>query len=577
MMHELATEAAAVVSDRRKVRREKTRARRRAAAVRGKRPPPAAPPLPKKPDKPVVSLGVGNALRQHVCDERLVWALLRPSGLGSSRERMGALMQDLCDIPSAELRYRLLSELIEEKVVQAMPAVKRLRLIGALSRWSPSRGAALRSLEAMPGAIETRINPDTGGIRMVYPQIDTDTATPPGEPVRLSLRVSVRSLLRVDTVGQQFSMRLHMEVWLPIWRHPGLALLDGTTVSPDTWDPKLECLNAVELNEWTLRSSLIEDQTRSRQHIRYAYDVDGVFSETLELNWFPFDRQQMSVKLRLGRRMREAVLEPLGMRPDRDPDRNEAEANLQRFVRGGLLEDNIWTVLHSESFPDRSVWITRPRPDHAPRHRRRSERRSLFPQTLEGDACAVDGSRVDVAVMLRRRSMYYVWNIYLPMFLLTLMTGANVVIPVCEVADRLSVNLTLILTAVAYKFIAAQDLPNVAYLTFIDTHVLVCLASLFVSVLETVVFAAAKSVRGCEGELPWTDVVRAPSTNASAEPAPDDRSWEAWSVGLTVLNLALFLLFNLFCVLAASVFAPLHEQRTLRRMDHASRLARTSV
>ncbi len=55
-------------------------------------------------------------------------------------------------------------------------------------------------------------------------------------------------------------------------------------------------------------------------------------------------------------------------------------------------------------------------------------------------------------------------------------------------ADRLGITLTLILTAVAYKFIVASSLPQVSYLTKLDIHVLLCFAFLIVNAIENVLY-----------------------------------------------------------------------------------------
>lgn len=495
-------------------------------------------PLTKSPNS--VCVGVANALCQQTCDERLVRALLKAAD--SSEHRLLSIVRDLRSIQSMELRDRFLRHLSDEGSIKPVTASKRMRLLCALSRWDPDRSTGLRSMDSMLGPVETHAGKD-GFPRLVSPQIDLLTAIPRGDPVRLSCRASVRSLLRVDTAGQQFSMRLHIEIWLPIWRHPGLSLLDGHPVTPESWDPQLECANSVEVRKWEMRSSLVERGANcsSSKHIRYAYDVDGTFSETLELAWFPFDRQQMSVKMHLGRSEKEVVLEPLGLRPLKDASRNERESMSHEFSSRGFLEDNIWTVVRSNRH-GRAIWVSR------------------------NSSHAEDARSVDITVFLRRRSLYYVWNIYLPMFLLTLMTGANLVIPICEVADRLSVNLTLILTAVAYKFIAAQDLPNVAYLTFLDTHVLVCLASLFASVVETGVLAAIKSTDTCDpSPLPWRKVVDL--YYQKNKTADRDAAWEIASVGFTLVNLFLFVLFNVGCIVAATVCASQHEKMGIRRLD----------
>merc|ERR1712137_840918 len=56
----------------------------------------------------------------------------------------------------------------------------------------------------------------------------------------------------------------------------------------------------------------------------------------------------------------------------------------------------------------------------------------------------------------------------------------------CErsAADRLGLSLTLVLTAVAFKFILTDDLPKISYLTGLDAFVLVNFFGIGLVVLE---------------------------------------------------------------------------------------------
>lgn len=56
-----------------------------------------------------------------------------------------------------------------------------------------------------------------------------------------------------------------------------------------------------------------------------------------------------------------------------------------------------------------------------------------------------------------RRAAYYIWNIALPNFLLSMLVFTSFAIPKEDLADRLSVTLTLVLTSVAFKYMVAQE------------------------------------------------------------------------------------------------------------------------
>jgi hypothetical protein len=85
--------------------------------------------------------------------------------------------------------------------------------------------------------------------------------------------------------------------------------------------------------------------------------------------------------------------------------------------------------------------------------------------------------RCTYTVSLWRKTGYYTSNVILPICVLTLLAPLSCTVnddgTSMGTADRLSVTLTLLLTAVAYKFVVASAIPTVSYLTFLDRSDLV--------------------------------------------------------------------------------------------------------
>lgn len=96
-----------------------------------------------------------------------------------------------------------------------------------------------------------------------------------------------------------------------------------------------------------------------------------------------------------------------------------------------------------------------------------------------------------VKLYIDRKSQYYLVNIALPMALICALSFSSYGIDPNDLPARLSVTLTLVLTAVAYKFVLAQSIPAVSYLTTLDKYVLCQLGFLCVAALENVVSAHA--------------------------------------------------------------------------------------
>jgi hypothetical protein len=86
--------------------------------------------------------------------------------------------------------------------------------------------------------------------------------------------------------------------------------------------------------------------------------------------------------------------------------------------------------------------------------------------------------RCTFTIYISRKGGYYVSNVMVPMAVLTMLTMVS-----CSVepngepmgtGDRLSVTLTLLLTAVAYKFVVASSLPQVCM--YVSIFVCVCVS-----------------------------------------------------------------------------------------------------
>jgi hypothetical protein len=91
---------------------------------------------------------------------------------------------------------------------------------------------------------------------------------------------------------------------------------------------------------------------------------------------------------------------------------------------------------------------------------------------------------LNISLLATRRPEFYLWNIEVPMFVLTSLIGLTWAIAPEEVGDRISVSLTLVLTAVAYKLTVAQSIPQVAYLTLLDKYVSLCFIFMVVATVE---------------------------------------------------------------------------------------------
>ena len=93
-----------------------------------------------------------------------------------------------------------------------------------------------------------------------------------------------------------------------------------------------------------------------------------------------------------------------------------------------------------------------------------------------------------ILLQVRRIPTFYVTNVVLVMLMLSLLGFTAFALPPDALSDRIDIMLTLLLTAVAFKFVIADAIPKVGYNTHLDNFVMMNMAFLF--------FAAAVCVAG---------------------------------------------------------------------------------
>ncbi|KAJ8036459.1 Neuronal acetylcholine receptor subunit alpha-9-II [Holothuria leucospilota] len=77
-----------------------------------------------------------------------------------------------------------------------------------------------------------------------------------------------------------------------------------------------------------------------------------------------------------------------------------------------------------------------------------------------------------ITTHVQRKPAYYMWNVALVIFLILGLSFTSFSVEADAPADRLSVTVTLLLTAVAFKFVVSSSLPTISYLTLLDKYVL---------------------------------------------------------------------------------------------------------
>ncbi len=255
-----------------------------------------------------------------------------------------------------------------------------------------------------------------------------------------------------DISGQEQSFHINFHLSLR-WKDESLAHGDSVPhVVPmeEVWNPGVILLNRQAL----LRTPLPETiEVDGEGNVTYRQQYVGPMSEPLDLRDFPLDTQSFAIHfVGTGSGTEEVTFVPRAV-PDTD------------FV-GGTMADTFslpdWQVLehHSESRP-----------------------LVIGPVRVPGFAFVFTA---------KRYFSYYVWQVMLPLVLIVMMSWAPFWVNPAKAGLQLGLASSTVLTLIAYRFLLANLIPKLPYLTRLDYLTLsgtVLVFAAFMQVLVTSVFA----------------------------------------------------------------------------------------
>jgi len=112
---------------------------------------------------------------------------------------------------------------------------------------------------------------------------------------------------------------------------------------------------------------------------------------------------------------------------------------------------------------------------------------TLVTKQPAGSASAQKYSYYYWTVKTDRHYVSYLWNIAFIMYLVSTLSVIVFFLSSDDVGSRSSTMLTLVLTAVALKFVTNDNLPKISYLTYIDYYIFFCFFVLYtISILSAV-------------------------------------------------------------------------------------------
>ncbi|VDO51828.1 unnamed protein product [Schistosoma margrebowiei] len=252
--------------------------------------------------------------------------------------------------------------------------------------------------------------------------------TSTGNKVAVEVRVVFLKIGEIDTLKELYYADAFLQAK---WREPKL---DGHTAEElsiteleQYWNPLLyidNILSETKDTQWIMavRNEYGEVYLMERRRIK------GVFLETLELNDFPLDVQDLTITVTTERPDTEV---------DIIPDQVEMSAiNIQTFV-----DQQEWKLHEHVEIKKRII-------------------KQEYSSSMKSHPC------LSVTCRAARRPGYFYWNVFLIMFMISGLAFATFAVSPDKAELRLRLSFTLILTSVTFKYVITQSLPKISYLTY---------------------------------------------------------------------------------------------------------------
>lgn len=277
-------------------------------------------------------------------------------------------------------------------------------------------------------------------------------------PLTFWCRTSIFNIDKIDTIAQSFQADFYYELRLNNVIEGDDR--EGVTTLLQHYEVGLDMIDFLNISEVIGDKESWDQLCPGRAEGFFTYVVKrrmrAVVNEQMEVHTFPFDIQPMCLALTFNCSVARVALEPNQFYPSIFFMKQFQSASVYDVVYGDI-------VLAEPCFSDPSE----------------SSAGYVYPRCV-------------FSTYFARRPAFYLSNVVMPMTLLTLLGPLSNAVEadgsLMGTGDRLSVSLTLLLTAVAYKFIVATSLPQVSYLTALDVQVLLCFAFLVVSAIENVLY-----------------------------------------------------------------------------------------
>jgi hypothetical protein len=266
-------------------------------------------------------------------------------------------------------------------------------------------------------------------------------------PVDVAVGLHVTNIVAIDETRETFEVGGYL---IGKWKDARLVLPPNSDRTndqtperilrvEDIWTPPIVAANSIshKTNSYVLEADNNGEMT-------YIERFDAVLSSDFLLRKFPFDTQVLSFEF-------QPFLSP---------------SAVIRFAPQALSSTGISAEQHTEL----AAWRVKELRYNA----EKIVKNGLIPET--GEAL--------FQIVIERRSGFYIWKIFLPLLLMTLIPTVVFWIDVKEFDWLLKIPMTMLLAMVAFEFAVARDLPRIGYITFLDSVFLISFVFCFLGICE---------------------------------------------------------------------------------------------
>jgi succinate dehydrogenase/fumarate reductase cytochrome b subunit len=296
------------------------------------------------------------------------------------------------------------------------------------------------------------------------------------ETIEVRIRLSLSRIMEIDIVGQSFTVEFQLEAsWLDaafagrqqlssddeydeqvidrmstIWTQPdGLRVIGS---DKKYFSPMILFRNSIELSDLEEWGQIFPRE--SFGIVCYRVKTRGKFQQCMDLHSFPLDTQDLKIVLTSGHEANSL-----------NPSINEPTDKRYAYKRVELVQNlsgKYRSFTNSRNFTFGNEYEMQEGVKFVPGITAKDESASLRQYPT-----------LSMAAVVHRKIGYWVYNVVIPLYLITAVSCASFAVPPEDVADRCSITMTMMLTTVAYKYLISDRLPTISYLTLIDLYVLV--------------------------------------------------------------------------------------------------------